>query len=163
MQDMTPNQPYLLRAFFDWIIDNGLTPYMVVDVNFPNVQVPMQFVNDGQIVLNLSPSACVGFNMDLECIEFQARFSGQAMTVYFPCCAVAAIYAKENGVGSVFTVPEIATADTSTQMSEQKERPSSPLKSAPPPSAPAGIDSNKENSKKPSDKPSKKPGLRIVK
>jgi stringent starvation protein B len=123
VQEMTPNQPYLLRAFYDWIIDNGLTPYMVVDVNFPHVQVPTQFVNDGQIVLNVSPSACVGFKMDAEWIEFQARFSGKPMTVSFPCCAVGAIYAKENGAGSVFTVPE-----TEPPQQPKKNEPDKPTK-----------------------------------
>jgi stringent starvation protein B len=120
---MTPNQPYLLRAFYDWIIDNGLTPYMVVDVNFPHVQVPTQFVNDGQIVLNVSPNACIGFKMDAEWIEFQARFSGKPMTVSFPCCAVGAIYAKENGAGSVFTVPE-----TEPPQPPKKNAPDKPTK-----------------------------------
>lgn len=106
MQDMTPNQPYLLRAFYDWIVDNSLTPYMVVDTSFADVQVPMQFVKDGQIVLNVSPNACVNFNMDADSVQFQARFSGQPMLVSYPCIAVGAIYAKENGAGTVFTLPE---------------------------------------------------------
>lgn len=107
MKEMTTNQPYLLRAFFDWILDNELTPYMVVDANYPDVQIPTQFVNNGQIVLNVSPSACVNFSIDLEWVEFQARFSGQPMLVSFPCVAVAAIYAKENGAGTAFQVPSI--------------------------------------------------------
>jgi len=106
MKDMSPNQPYLLRAFFDWIVDNELTPYMVVNANYPNVQVPTQFVNDGQIVLNVSPSACVNFSIDTDWVEFQARFSGQPMLVSFPCIAVEAIYAKENGAGTVFGITE---------------------------------------------------------
>lgn len=103
---MTPNQPYLLRAFFDWIVENDLTPYMVVDANFPDVHVPTQFVSEGQIVLNVSPSACVNFSMNTDLVQFQARFSGQPMLVSFPCIAVGAIYAKENGAGTVFTIPE---------------------------------------------------------
>jgi len=156
MQEMTPNQPYLLRAFFDWIIDNDLTPYMVVEVNHPNVQVPTQFVNKGQIVLNLSPNACVNFKMDLEWIEFQARFSGKPMTVSFPIVAVSAIYAKENGAGTVFTVPE-HSADP--EISESPVRPkASPLSSV------QSSDSNKgDNNDKPPTKPTNKPGLRIVK
>ncbi|WP_395345748.1 ClpXP protease specificity-enhancing factor [Ningiella sp. W23] len=100
---MTSNQPYMLKAFFDWILDNGLTPYMVIDASIEGCQVPGEFVRDGQIVLNVSPSACVNFYMDLEQISFQARFSGQPMLVQFPCFAVSAIYAKENGAGTVFT------------------------------------------------------------
>lgn len=157
MQDMTPNQPYLLRAFYDWILNNGLTPYMVVDINFPQVQVPMQFVTDGQIVLNVSPSACVNFSMDLEWVEFQARFSGQPMIVSFPCKAVGAIYAKENGAGSVFTVPEMSELEISeTKPSKQPAK--THLTSAP------ALTNNPNNpNNKPPTKPSKKPGLRVVK
>ncbi|MFT6267711.1 MAG: stringent starvation protein B [Alphaproteobacteria bacterium] len=161
MQDMTPNQPYLLRAFFDWIIDNGFTPYMVVDVNFPNVQVPMQFVNEGQIVLNVSPGACVNFSMDFEWVEFQARFSGQPMTVSFPCCAVGAIYAKENGAGSVFTVPEEKSAETDSQSigNGNKKVKKTTLAAAPKPS----VSKDTEGNKTPPTKPTKRPGLRVVK
>jgi stringent starvation protein B len=156
MQDMTPNQPYLVRAFFDWIIDNDLTPYMVIDVNYPNVQVPTQFVDNGQIVLNLSPNACVNFKMDLEWIEFQARFSGQPMTVSFPIVAVSAIYAKENGAGTVFTVPEHPVdSDLPLQAEPIKKAPLSTVQS---------VDKSKENGDdKPPTKPRKTPGLRIVK
>jgi stringent starvation protein B len=103
MQGMTSNQPYLVKAFFDWIIDNNLTPYMVIDATVPGTEVPQQFVKDGQIVLNVSPAACVNFHMDLDWISFQARFGGQPMTVQLPLKAVSAIYAKENGAGTVFT------------------------------------------------------------
>ncbi|MGB3726277.1 MAG: ClpXP protease specificity-enhancing factor [Glaciecola sp.] len=143
MQDMSSNQPYLLRAFFDWIVDNDLTPYMVVDVSQPDVEVPMQFVNDGQIVLNVSPSACVNFSIDTQWVQFQARFSGQPMLVSFPCSAVGAIYAKENGAGTVFTVPE--------------PQPPEPTKATPELSS---VESSAN--KKPASSTSK-PGLRIVK
>ena len=106
MDNMTSNQPYLLRAFYDWIVDNNLTPYIVVDAYIRGVEVPQQFVKDGQIVLNVSPSACVNFNIGLEAISFEARFSGQPMLVYVPCIAVSAIYARENGAGTVFTRSE---------------------------------------------------------
>ncbi len=103
MDNMTSNQPYLLRAFSDWIIDNGLTPYIVVEAEILGVEVPRQFVKDGQIVLNISPSACVNLNVGLEGVAFQARFSGQPMQVFVPSIAVSAIYARENGAGTVFT------------------------------------------------------------
>lgn len=157
MQDMTPNQPYLLRAFYDWIIDNDLTPYMVIDVNYPNVQVPTKFINNGQIVLNLSPSACVNFNMDLEYIEFQARFSGQPMNVSFPVASVSAVYAKENGAGTVFTVPEVSElSEPSIEDKPLKKSPLSTVKSVEPKPV-SSVDD------KPPTKPTKKPGLRIVK
>lgn len=146
MKDMTPNQPYLLRAFFDWIVDNELTPYMVVNANYPNVQVPSQFVNDGQIVLNVSPSACVNFSIDTNWVEFQARFSGQPMLVSFPCIAVEAIYAKENGAGTVFG----ATEPPEPPEPSDPQRPSLS-------SVEGDKTSSSDNSKK------AKPGLRIVK
>lgn len=145
---MTNNQPYLLRAFFDWILDNQLTPYMAVDANYPGVQIPTQFVNNGQIILNVSPSACLNFSIDLEWVQFQARFSGQAMQVSFPCEAVAAIYAKENNAGTAFQVPPYPeTIEDNTDIE-----------------SPALPNTSKEESKDtPKDKSKPKPSLRIVK
>lgn len=100
---MTSNQPYMLRAMYDWLVDNDLTPHLVVDCLWPAVQVPEQFIKDDQIVLNVSPSACVNFTIDIDQgVSFQARFGGVPHLVYFPCGAVTAIYARENGAGSVF-------------------------------------------------------------
>jgi stringent starvation protein B len=107
MTQMTSNQPYLLRAFFDWIVDNGLTPYIVVDAYNELVEVPQEFVKDGQIVLNISPSACVNFNLDNQGLSFQARFGGQPRNLSMPCSAVLAIYARENGAGTVFGPEEM--------------------------------------------------------
>ncbi|WP_063370088.1 ClpXP protease specificity-enhancing factor [Pseudoalteromonas luteoviolacea] len=104
---MTSNRPYLLRAFYEWIVDNQCTPHIVVNANFPHVQVPVQFVQDGQIVLNVSPSAANNFNMDNDALSFSARFSGQPMQVYVPVDAVLAIYARENGEGTIFSEPSI--------------------------------------------------------
>ncbi|MDO6764569.1 ClpXP protease specificity-enhancing factor [Agarivorans sp. 1_MG-2023] len=104
---MTPNRPYLLKAFFDWLLDNELTPHLVVDATQSNVTVPSQFVNDGQIVLNIAPSAVGAFSMDLEHVGFSARFGGKPFQVYVPMAAVVAIYARENGAGTVFE-PEAA-------------------------------------------------------
>lgn len=100
---MTSNQPYLLRAFYEWIVDNDLTPYLVVDASIPGTQVPQEHVRDGQIVLNVSPNACVKMNMDNVDVSFEARFGGVPRQLIFPCHAVLAIYAKENGAGTVFT------------------------------------------------------------
>ena len=109
---MSSNQPYLLKAFYDWIVDNDLTPYVVVNALHEGVQVPEQYVKDGQIVLNVSPSACVHFNLDYEALSFQARFGGQPHRIYMPCAAVVAIYARENGAGTVFTVESDQTQAT---------------------------------------------------
>lgn len=111
---MTSNQPYMLRAFYDWIVDNDLTPHLVVDASLPNVFVPTQFVQDGQIVLNVSPSACVNFALSPDGIFFQARFGGKPYEISMPCQAVLAIYARENGAGTVFA-PEDRDMGDSTQ------------------------------------------------
>ena len=106
MTSMTSNQPYLLRAFYEWIVDNDLTPYIVVDATNELVDVPSEFVKDGQIVLNVSPSACVNFTLDISGLSFQARFGGQPRRLSMPCEAVMAIYARENGAGTVFATEE---------------------------------------------------------
>ncbi len=106
MQKMTANRPYLLRAFYDWIVDNKCTPYLVVDATYPAVKVPQQFVQNGQIVLNILPSAIGNLQLGNELITFNARFSGQPFALSIPVKAVLAIYARENGAGTVFTLEE---------------------------------------------------------
>ena len=99
---MTPNRPYLIRAIWQWISDNGLTPYILVDAGVEQVQVPRQFVEDGRIVLNISAGAVLDLNMDNEFVSFNARFSGAAMDVFVPVSSVLGIYARENGQGMLF-------------------------------------------------------------
>ncbi len=103
---MTSNRPYLIRALFDWIIDNDLTPHLLVDATQDNVVVPMNFVEDGRIVLNINPGAVDLLNLDNEMISFNARFSGQAMDLFVPVSAVLGIYARENGQGMLFPEKE---------------------------------------------------------
>ncbi len=103
---MTPNQPYLLRAFYEWIVDNNLTPYIVVDAHYAGTQVPQEFVQDGQIVLNVSPASTGKLHLGLTELTFDARFGGVPRNIVVPCPAVLAIYAKENGAGTVFTIEE---------------------------------------------------------
>lgn len=103
---MTPNRPYLLRAFYEWIVDNNCTPYLVVDATVAQVKVPMQFVQNGQIVLNVNPSAVGNLQLGNEAVTFNARFGGQPFSLYIPVTAVLAIYARENGAGTVFTLEE---------------------------------------------------------
>lgn len=91
MNDMTPNRPYLLRAFFDWLLDNQLTPHLVVDATYFGVEVPQQFVQNGQIVLNISPNAVGQFNMGMADVSFSARFGGVPFQVYIPMGAIFAI------------------------------------------------------------------------
>jgi stringent starvation protein B len=99
---MTSSRPYLLRSLNEWILDNGLTPYLVVDAGVQGVEVPTEFVTNGQIILNISPSAVNGLAIDNDALHFSARFGGVPMRVYVPSVAVMAIYAKENGQGMVF-------------------------------------------------------------
>lgn len=91
-----------MRALNEWILDNRLTPYLVVDAGIQGVEVPTEFVTNGQIILNISPSAVNTLSIDNESLQFSARFGGVPMHVYVPIQAVMAVYAKENGQGMVF-------------------------------------------------------------
>ncbi|MBS1211922.1 MAG: stringent starvation protein [Proteobacteria bacterium] len=99
---MSPLKPYLIRAVYEWIVDNECTPYLLVDAEANGVIAPRQYVEDGRIVLNLRPQAVQGLSMGDQQIAFSARFGGQPMQVSVPTTAVLAIYARENGRGMVF-------------------------------------------------------------
>ncbi len=99
---MTPSRPYLIRALNEWINDNQSTPYIVVDVGIQGVQVPEDYVSDGQIVLNIAPTAVNNLLVTNEAVQFSARFGGVPMQVHVPIVAVIAIYAKETGQGMSF-------------------------------------------------------------
>ena len=96
-------KPYLIRALYDWCVDNGFTPYLAVFVD-ASVGVPMQYVKNGEIVLNMSPEACQATQIENEFISFQARFGGIPQDIYVPITHVMAIYARENGQGMSFPV-----------------------------------------------------------
>ncbi len=130
---MTPSRPYFIRAVYEWILDNELTPYLLVNSGYPDVMVPMEFVQDGKILLNLAPSAIRELHMGNDEIEFSARFGGKARNLYVPIGSVMAVYAKENGKGMFFDENEIP----------------------PPP--------NDSGDKGKSPKPSGKPSLKVVK
>lgn len=99
---MNSSRPYLIRALYEWIVDNQYTPHLLVSAEFPKVQVPQGFASDGQIVLNVSPSAVRHLQMDNDAVSFEGRFGGVAHSLFIPCAAVLAIYARENGQGMVF-------------------------------------------------------------
>ena len=99
---MTPRRPYMLRAFYDWLVDNELTPHLVVEATLPGVRVPEEFVQDGQIILNIAPRAVGQLELGNEAVTFSARFSGRPHSVIVPLYAVQAIYARENGAGTMF-------------------------------------------------------------
>jgi len=134
---MTSSRPYLIRALYEWIVDNKFTPYMLVDAESADVVVPRTFVEDGRIILNISPDATHSLMLGNDVIGFNARFNGAAMDVTVPVACVLAVYARENGQGMMFD--------------EQDEKPSNP--------PPNGGDSS---SKQADDEP-KKPVLKIVK
>src|SRR5476649_2230872 len=98
---MNSSRPYLIRALYEWIVDNDCTPHMLVNAEYPSVQVPQGFANDGQIVLNVSPSAVRHLHMDNEAVSFEGRFGGVPHTLYVPVGAILGIYARENGQGMV--------------------------------------------------------------
>ena len=104
--NVTPTRPYLARAIYEWICDNQLTPYLLVDATQQHTDVPQQFVKDGQIVLNLAPHAIHQFHMDNDAISFSARFGGVAKDIYVPIRAVLGLYARENGQGLFFDPSE---------------------------------------------------------
>lgn len=99
---MTSSRSYLIRALYDWILENNCTPYVLVDAERDAVNVPLQYVKDGQIVLNVSPSAVVDLKISNDDLSFNARFSGVATDVYVPIHAALGIYARENGQGMLF-------------------------------------------------------------
>lgn len=100
---MTSSRPYLIRALHEWIVDNDMTPYVLVDCRLSEVQVPTEHINDERIVLNVSPGATQHLMLGNEQVSFSARFGGRGRNVVFPVQAVLAIYARENGRGMVFS------------------------------------------------------------
>ncbi len=105
----TSTKPYLLRALYEWCTDNGYTPYIVVSVD-AGCRVPMEFVKNGEIVLNISFEATGNLKMDNDLIHFKARFGGVAREIEIPVDNVSAIYARENGQGMAFEVKRDETA-----------------------------------------------------
>ncbi len=103
-QDSTSTRPYLIRALYEWCTDNGLTPYVAVRVD-ESVQVPREYVKDGEIVLNISYDATSSLQLGNDFIEFKARFGGKPRDIMVPVGRVIAIYARENGQGMAFPPP----------------------------------------------------------
>jgi stringent starvation protein B len=96
---MTSNRPYLIRAMYEWISDNGMTPYLLVEAAHEGVEVPRHTVKDGRVVLNVAAHAVANLELGNQVIRFMARFSGVSHAVQFPVQAVQAIYAQETGQG----------------------------------------------------------------
>jgi stringent starvation protein B len=108
--ESTSTRPYLIRALYDWCTDNGLTPYVAVQVD-DSVQVPREYVKNGEIVLNISFDATSSLKLGNDFIEFKARFAGTAREIMVPVSRVIAIYARENGQGMAFPVPAPGTGE----------------------------------------------------
>tara|TARA_R100001039_G_C1851182_1_gene111566 strand:- start:2295 stop:2723 length:429 start_codon:yes stop_codon:yes gene_type:complete len=142
---MTSSRPYLLRALYEWILENQCTPYIVVNAYANEVMVPQEYVKDGQIILNISPAAVHALEMTNDAVNFSGRFSGIPTPVYVPVTAVMGIYARENGQGMVF--------ETESPPPE------------PPPSAPKSVKSDNKADKSPASdsKPRSRASLRVVK
>lgn len=96
---MSSNRPYLIRAMYEWIGDNNMTPFLLVDASHPQLQCPPQAVTDGRVVLNIAPRAVAQLDLGNEMIAFKARFNGVSQDVFVPMAAVQAIYAQETGQG----------------------------------------------------------------
>jgi stringent starvation protein B len=155
MSEPKSTKPYLIRAMYEWCSDNGFTPYIAVKVQ-GQVRVPMEFVRNGDIVLNIAFSATHGLKMDNEAISFKARFGGVSREIYVPIEAVAAIYASENNQGMAFEVTESPAIKEAIEAPTASEKPAMSL-----------AVTNTENStspdeKKPTEK-RKKPSFTVIK
>ncbi|WP_239923553.1 ClpXP protease specificity-enhancing factor [Agaribacterium haliotis] len=130
---MTSSKPYMLRALYEWIVDNDCTPHIVVDAHREGVMVPQQYVNkNGEIVLNIAPGAVQHLSLENDACSFSARFSGVSHDIFVPSSALLGIYARENGRGMMF--------DAEVEPEPEPPKPAKPVPS-----------------------PAKKPGLRLVK
>ncbi len=123
---MTSSRPYLIRAMYEWILDNDMTPHVLVEVEGPDVIVPMDFVEENKIVLNISPSAVQNLELRNTEITFSARFAGKSMQVMIPVSSAAAVYARENGQGMVFTMDAAQGNEKSIEEQSSRKSPSKP-------------------------------------
>jgi stringent starvation protein B len=153
-------KPYLLRAIYEWCSDNGFTPYLSVKVNAA-VQVPMEFVRKGEIVLNVAFSATSGLKMDNDAVTFKARFGGVSRDIYIPVRNVQAIFASENGQGMVFDdVEEVLLSDAPEV---ELAKPTIGLASVNTKDEKSASDLEKTEEAKETQKKPEKPSLKIIK
>ncbi|OCG42292.1 ClpXP protease specificity-enhancing factor [Gilliamella sp. Bif1-4] len=129
LEQMTARRPYIFRAFYDWILDNDLTPYIVVNTSIYGVVVPQEFIQNNQIVLNIAPQSVGQYISSNEQIEFNARFSGVPQHIVVPMAAIEAIYARENGVGMGFEdEPQYHVQRELSQQTEQSKPKNNPFR-----------------------------------
>lgn len=162
MSDITTSsqRPYFLRAVYEWLVDNGLTPYITVEADWEGVQVPASSVQKGQVTLNISMSAVNGLELGNDEITFKARFAGVSRKIVIPIDAVRAIYARENGEGMPMPPPLRADAAQEptapeTQPADVKAVKSVETPAQKPPAAPQSAVASKTSDKR--------PHLRVVK
>lgn len=151
---MSSHRPYLLRALYEWVVDNGMTPHVLVDATQPGVRVPAHAVKDGRIVLNIAERAVGGLRMDNDALRFSARFGGVSQSVLVPLPAVIAVYARETGQG--MALPEDPRGTAAPMASGPVAVPESEAPAATDDNGPDGPDS-------PSEPPKRGGHLRIVK
>lgn len=120
---MNSNRPYLIRALNEWIVDNDMTPHLLIDADYPGTSVPQEFIQEGKIVLNISPNAVKSLCIDDEKVFFSARFAGISTNISLPIMAVTAIYAKENGHGMIFPEENQENIDQEVKTSRPVSKP----------------------------------------
>lgn len=120
---MTSTRPYMVRAFYEWIVDNACTPYLLINSTLPHVHVPSKYIDDdGTIVFNLSPVATNKLVINNEHVRFSARFDGEIWDLCLPMYAILAIYAHENGQGMVFEEEEYIPPTEPVQPAESTKK-----------------------------------------
>ena len=145
---MKPQRPYLFDAIYRWVLDNGMTPYLLVDARNDSVIVPQHLVKDGQIVLNICPDAIANYFQSEDRIQFSARFSGQSQNLLIPFSAMLALYARESSQGIVFPPEDFSSLENEQpgrRSPDQEEEKTSVIKPSP----------DKQGVKK--------PGLKVIK
>lgn len=159
---MRPQRPYLLRAFYDWLLDSELTPHIVVDANYEGVEIPLEFVRDGQIILNIAPSAVSYFEMDHDAVSFNARFGGVPRQVYAPIGALLAIYARENSAGTMFQPEDYYDNPKSEPLTVSDNKPKVVMQLVED-NDDSTADEPEDNPPQPPTQPKGRPSLRVVK
>ena len=145
---MKPRRPYLLRALYDWIVDSGEIPNILVDAEIDGVVVPQEHVQGGQIVLNISPQAVRNLNLGDEYVMCEGRFSGRSMELVLPIVSIRAIYCRDSGQGLAFDDEDMQHDET---VAEDAEAPSAP-----------SVERTTDVGKKDPDSEGSKPTLRLV-
>lgn len=128
---MKPLRPYLYHAYYQWILDNDNTPYLLVNCSYPDVDVPQEFVRDGKIILNITPRSIGNYVVNDDAISFSARFQGEVRNLYIPFGATEAIYAQETGDGVMFQAEEYYSENSYLARQESSKATISPTKKAP--------------------------------